>query len=381
MSRSAKIRSVVGRVAAAADVGIDADYEQRGTGGEWHLRWRDGPTVDTMTALVKKHARGYVTPEVVGGLRYRREVTARGLAAALIQRILDGEQPDAYDARGIVAATSLPDGVVPRAWELGDFALARTGVNPRSTWDHDAQPALDYLVKVGRDALEVDFWLATEAGQSERPPEPPALDLDTPGARAAVANLYEVLQHQLLGRSAHADDHRARQLAAQAIRHAVPAMLVDCQRADAAAALVDGWGLRSLGLAIGLGDRTLNSSLGSLDQPVTTLTWLREHTDEWSAACRAVGQAVHRTAPYSMPADYKRDTDTLRNASGGHRALLDTVPAARRLLGERRLRDTSTRESLDALAALLARLDRAEPPTSRDRHSRKGTPIPTPAEI
>lgn len=381
MSRSAKIRSVVGRVAAAAQVRIDADYEQRGAVGEWHLRWRDGPTVDTMKTLVKKHARGYVTPEVVGGLRYRREVTARALAAALVQRILDGEQPDAYDAAGIAAATPFPDGIVPRAWERGDFALAHAGVDPRSTWDYDARPALDYLAKAGRDALEIDFWLATETGQPERTPEPPVLDLDTPGARAAVANLYGVLQHQLLGRSAHAEDHRARQLTAQAIRHAVPAMLADCQRADAAAAVVDGWGLRSLGLAIGLGDRTLNSSLGSLDEQVKTLTWLREYADEWTAACRAVGQIVHRTAPYTMPADYKRDTDTLRNAGGGHRALLDTVPAARRLLDERRLRDTTTQEPLDVLSTLLAALDRTEPPNSRERHSRKGIPSPTSAEI
>jgi hypothetical protein len=374
MGRSEKIRSVVRRTAAAAEITIEADYEQRGSVGEWRLRWCDGPTVDTVTAIVKEHARGYVTPAVVSGLRYSRDVTARALSAVFVQRVLDGEQLDAYEATGIAAATSFPDGVTPRAWELGDFALAHTGVHPRSTWDYDAQPALDYLVKAGRDALMVDFWLATDGRHPESQPEPPALDLDTPAARAAVAELYRALQHQLLGRSAHAGDHRARQLAAQAIRHAVPAMLADCQRADAAAAVVDGWGQRSLSRAVGLGDRTLNKSLGSLDEQVRTQTWLRDHADEWVAACRAVARALYPDR-HVLPEAWQLDTETLRSAHGGHRTLADTVPAARRMIAIRKLWGRTNQEHRDALAALLAELDRAKSPTSRERHSRKGIPV------
>lgn len=380
MSRSAKIRSVVGRVATAAGIEITADYEQRSSGWEWRLSWRDGPTVETVKALVKKHARGYLTPEVVDTLRYSRDETVRALAAALVQRILAGEHRDAYEATSIAAATSFPDGVEPRALELADFALVRTGVDPRSTWDYDAKAALDYLAKSGRDALLVDFWLATEGGHPEYQPEPPVLDVDNPVTRAAVAELYRVLQDQLLGRSAHASDHRARQLAAQAIRHAVPAMLADCQRVDAAAAVVEGWGLRSLSRAVGLADRTLNKALGDLDEQVRTLTWLREHADEWSAACRAVGQAAYPDA-HLMPAEGQLDTNTLRGARGGHLALVDTVPAARRLIAMPKLWGRSNSKHRDALAALLAELDRAEPPTSRERHSRKGVPSPASSEV
>ncbi|MGW4528873.1 hypothetical protein [Amycolatopsis sp. NPDC004378] len=376
MSRSAKIRSVVRRVAAAAGIAIEADYEQHGTMGEWRLRWCDGPTVDMVTAMVKKQARGYVTPAVVDGLRYSRDVTARALAAAFVQRVLDGEQLDAYDATGIAAATPFPDGVTPRAWEFSDFALAHTGISPRSTWDYDSRPALDYLVKVGRDALMVDFWLAREGEHPECQPKPPALDLDTPAARDAVAELYRVLQHQLLGRSAHAGDHRARQLAAQAIRHAVPAMLADCQRADAAAAVVDGWGLRSLGRAVGLGDRTLSKSLGSLDEQVRTQTWLRDHVDEWVAACRGIARAVYPDR-HLLPPAWLLDTETLRSAHSGHRALADTVPAARRMIAIEKLWSRTNQEHRDTMAALLAELDRAELPTSRERHSRKGIPALT----
>lgn len=376
MSRSAKIRSVVRRVAAAAGIAIEADYEQRGTVGEWCLRWCDGPTVDTVTAMVKKQARGYVTPAVVDSLRYSRDQTARALAAVLAQHILDGEQPDAYDATGFAAATSFPDGVTARAWQLGDFALAHAGVDPRSTWGRDAQPALDYLVKAGREGLLVDFWLAAEGGHLECPPEPPELDVDTPAARDAVAELYRVLQHQLLGRSAHAGDHRARQLAAQAIRHAVPAMLADCQRADAAAAVVDGWGLRSLGRAVGLGDRTLSKSLGSLDEQVRTQTWLRDHADEWVAACRGVARAVYPDR-HLLPPAWLLDTETLRSAQGGHRFLADTVPAARRMIAIEKLWGRTNREHRDTMAALLAELERTELPTSRERHSRKGIPALT----
>ncbi len=373
MSRSAKIRSVVGRVANAAGIEITAEYEQRGSGSRWRLEWRDGPTVKTVTALVTKHARGYLTPEVADTLYYRREVTVRALAAALVQRILEGEHPDAYEATSIAAATPFPDGVEPRAWDLADFALARTGVDPRSTWDYDARPTLGYLAKAGRDALLVDFWLATEGGYSGCQPEPPVFDLDNAVTRAAVAELYRVLQDQLLGRSAHAGDHRARQLAAQAIRHTVPAMLADCQRGDAAAAVVDGWGLRSLGRAVGLADRTLNKALGDLNEQVQTMTWLREHADEWSAACRAAGQAVYPDA-HMMHAEGQLDTDTLRGARGRHLALIDTVPAARRLIAMPKLWGRSNSKHRDALAALLAELDRTEPPTSRERHSRKGIP-------
>jgi hypothetical protein len=373
MSRSAKIRSVVGRVAKAAGVEITADYDPRSSGSQWRLGWRDGPTVETVTALVTKHARGYLTSEVLGTLRYSRDETARALAAALIQRILAGEHPDAYEATSTAAATSFPDGVEPRAWDLADFALARTGVDPRSTWDYDARPTLDYLAKAGREALLADFWLATEGGHDGCQPEPPVFDLDNAVTRAAVGELYRVLQDQLLGRSAHAGDHRARQLAAQAIRHTVPAMLTDCQRVDAAAAVVDGWGLRSLGRAVGLADRTLNKALGDLDEQVRTLTWLRDHADEWSAACRAVGQAAFPDA-HLMHAEGQLDTNTLRGARGGHHALIDTVPAARRLVTMPKLWGRSNSKHRDALAALLAELDRAEPPTSRERHSRTGTP-------
>lgn len=373
MSRSAKIRSVVGRVATAAGIEIAAEYEQRNAGWGWRLTWRDGPTVETVKALVNKHARGYLTPAVEDTLRYGRDVTARALAAALVQRILGGEYPDAYEASSIAASTSFPDGIEARGWELADLALTRAGVDPRSTWDYEAKAALEYLVKAGRDALLVDLWLATDGGHTKCQPEPPVFDVDNPLARAAVAELYRVLQGQLLGASDHAGDHRARQLAAQAIRHAVPAMLADCQRVDAAAAVVDGWGLRSLSRAVGLADRTLNKTLGDLAEQVRTLTWLRDHADEWSAACRAAGQAAYPDA-HLMSAEGQLDTTTLRGARGGHLDLADTVPAARRLVVMPKLWGRSNSEYRDALAALVAELDRAQPPTPREQHSRKGTP-------
>ncbi len=376
MSRSAKIRAAVQRVADEADVRIDADYEQRGRVGEWWLRWSDGPTVAALTAMVETEARGYVTAEVRGGLRYSREETPQALAAALAQRVLDGEQPRAYEVFRIAAETSFPGGVSPRARELGDFALVRAGLDPERARHSEVDPALDYLADTGRDALAVDFWLATAGAHPGCSPHLPEFDLDTPAARAAVVELYRVLQQQLVGRSGHAGDPRARQLAAQTIRHAVPAMLADCQRADAAAALVDGWSMRSLGRAVGLGDRTLSASLGTLDEQVRTMTWLHERAGEWTEACRAAGVAVRQAMLYAMPADMERDTEILRSAGGGHRALFDTVPAARRLTADRRVWGRSTGEALTAVSDLLADLDRAEPPTPRERHSRKGNPAP-----
>ncbi len=374
MSRSDKIRAVTRRVAAAADVGIEADYEQRGTRTEWYLRWHDGPTVETVTALVAQHARGYITPEVEAGLRYGRDVTARALAAAMVQRLLNGEQPEAYEAPRIADTTGFPSGVSDRAWPLADFALARAGIDPQSTWEYEARPALEYLAAARRDGLLVDFWHFSRGKHPECPAGPPQLDLDTPAARAAVDTLYRELQRQLLGRSAHAGDHRARQLAAQAIRRAVPEMLTDRQRVDAAAAVVDGWGLRSLGRAVGLADRTLSKTLGPLDEQVRMLTWLRDNLEEWSGACRAAAAAVHRDVLYVMPADDQHDLTALRAIGRDDLALLDTVPAARRVIATPRLWGTSTRESLTALSVLLEQLDRAEPPTSRERHSRPGVP-------
>ncbi|WP_410646489.1 hypothetical protein [Amycolatopsis sp. cmx-4-54] len=152
-------------------------------------------------------------------------------------------------------------------------------------------------------------------------------------------------------------------------------MLTERQQADAAAALVDGWGLRSLGRAVGLADRTLSKTLGSLEDQVRQLTWIRDHREEWSGACRAAGAAVQKAVLYVLPDEDQHDIRTLRAADVD--ALLDTVPAARRVIATEAYWATSTRDSLTELSTLLEQLDYAEPPTSRQRHSRPGIPRPT----
>ncbi|WET82554.1 hypothetical protein P3102_15765 [Amycolatopsis sp. QT-25] len=55
-------------------------------------------------------------------------------------------------------------------------------------------------------------------------------------------------------------------------------------RDGAAVALVNGWGLRFPGHAIGLADRRLSKTVGSLGDQVQKLTWVRDHLEEGSGA-------------------------------------------------------------------------------------------------
>ncbi|MCG8919439.1 hypothetical protein L6E12_27050 [Actinokineospora sp. PR83] len=372
MSRSSRIRAVAHE--AGANTGVEVDAEDLSVPGVWTLSWVDGPTAPTLAAAVAAAGRRLGVPgDDLVEVRYERAVTVRAAVAAAAHRMLrDGAAPPVSALAEVVADTEfgVDAEVEGQAWEVADFVLEGSGMDPDSTSLGEAEEVVRHLLEAGRNGVLVDLWLEHRPG----PGRPPVLD--TAGvvddARAAVGALYRRLQDALLTGSAHGADPRARQLAAQSIRGLVAELVLDCQRADAAQAVIDGFGMASLSTEIGLSRSALGKQLGSLDEHTRTLGWMREHAAQWARACHDAADAL-RGQGTALPAAARDDARRLEHADpdGGWRAVRPTLAPARRLVADVELWPHPQHPHRRALLDLLDALDAAAPPTRAERHQRR----------
>lgn len=370
------MRKMARSLGERAGVDVEASYDGYGSDVGWYLVWRDGPTVTTMRRWAASAARGLSDVDATS-LRYRRERTELAVVVAFLAHVLP--QPAmvkelAWSASSIYEETEFPGRVDPEAWEMAQFALAQPGIP--GTYDESGL-AIEYIARVGLNGLRLDMWLASHRRQSDCQPDPPAVDpaLMSEQVRSDLGRMIERVQAELVGGSAHRDDPRVQLLVAETSRHVLLQMVDQHQRRTAAHALVDGIGLSSLSSMIGLAPRTLGMRWGKdLDADLAPLTWLRDHSAEWAAACVAAAQAVRQEPNLYTDSTTRQDVWTLEQCdpAGGWRELTRTPAAVRRLLAAtRRTSRRSAEEALRGLEELLDSYDRAEPPGRRERALRR----------